>query len=60
MKLLFMVLILCILVEEMFSRILYPTFPELITLKKYRKQLKVIFLYIYFFLSLFYVFWSFC
>ena len=60
MKLLLVTFILCILVEEMFSDIATPGPPVVATDKQYKQQLRVIFLYIYFFLaSFFYVFLSF-
>ena len=53
MKLLLVTFILCILVEQMFSDIATPGPPSIVSDKEYRKQLKVIFLYIHFLLALF-------
>ena len=53
MKLLLVTFILCILVEQMFSDIATPGPPSIVSDKEYRQQLKVILLYIYFFIALF-------
>ena len=53
MKLLLVIFVLCILVEQMFCDIQTPGPPSIVSDKEYRKQLKVIFLYIHFLLALF-------
>ena len=51
MKLLLVIFVLCILVEQVFCDIQTPGPPSIVSDKEYRKQLKVISLYIHFSLA---------